>query len=618
MAFPPQFLDEIRNRVSLASVVSRHVKLVRRGREFVGLCPFHNEKTPSFAVVEDKAFYHCFGCGAHGDVIGFTMRIGNAGFREAVETLATEAGLAIPDELPEDRERAVRARTLHDVCEAAAAYFERALKEPGAEKARAYLARRGLDVAAEARFRLGWAPNVREGLKRALGQEFEESLLVEAGLLRRADNGDTFDFFRGRVMFPISDRQGRVIAFGGRLIEDGEPKYLNSPDTPIFEKGRTLYAVHLAKAAPRGELVPIVAEGYMDVIALHQAGFSGAVAPLGTALTETQLLELWRLGDRPILCFDGDKAGRGAAVRALDRALALLKPENGLRFVLLPPAEDPDSLIKARGAEAFLTFLEDAIQSSEFIWRIVTEERDPSFFDSPEKILRLQARVSRRVRAIADGQVQREFQHHLMDRIWELRRRVRRARAVEQVGARYPAVRASRASGWADTVRTKHQETLLVAIALNHPELARGSIDSFAALKVRDRDMNELWQHVIEQVAAEGGLTGGELRRRLDLRLGRIADRLALSSTLDRRHYAHLAGDPEFARLLWRAARARYELPEIEREHEEAVRQWAEEGTAESHAAMLGYKNEIARLRTDRDMVEAVWERSVTAELTAR
>jgi DNA primase len=356
----------------------------------------------------------------------------------------------------------------------------------------------------------------------------------------------------------------------------------------------------------------------MDVIALHQAGFSGAVAPLGTALTETQLLELWRLGDRPILCFDGDKAGRGAAVRALDRALALLKPENELRFVLLPPAEDPDSLIKSRGADAFRTFLEDAIQSSEFIWRIVTEERDPSFFDAPEKILRLQARVSRRLRAIADGQVQREFQHHLMDRIWELRRRVRRQRAAVENGAASPALRASRASGWADTVRTKHQETLLVAIALNHPELARGSIDSFASLKVRDRDMNELWQHVIERVAAGDGLTGGELRARLDLRLGRIADQLAASSTLDRRHYAHLAGDPEFAGLLWRAARARYELPEIEREHEEAVRQWADAGTDESHAAMLGYKSEIARLRTERDMVEAIWERSVTTELTAR
>jgi len=606
MAFPPQFLDEIRNRVSLASVVSRHVKLVRRGREYVGLCPFHNEKTPSFAVVEDKAFYHCFGCGAHGDVIGFSMRVGGAGFREAVEALAKEAGLQIPAELPEDRERAARTKNLHDVCEAACAFFEAQLKEPGGQKAGVYLARRGLDPATVARFRLGWAPNARDGLKRALGKEFDANLLVEAGLLRRAENGDTFDFFRGRVIFPIADRAGRVIAFGGRLIEEGEPKYLNSPDTPIFEKGRTLYAVHLAKAAPRSDLVPIVAEGYMDVIALHRAGFTGAVAPLGTALTETQLVELWRLGDRPVLCFDGDKAGRNAAVRALDRALPLLRPENGLRFALLPEGEDPDSLAKSRGAGALKAHLEDAVQTSEFIWRIATEERDPTFFDTPEKILRLQTRVSRRIRTIADGQVQREFQHHLMDRIWQLKRRAWNARALERADALSPAIRATRAAGWADTTRVRRQETLLVVIALNHPELARDSIDSFAALRVRDRDMNELWQHIVDQIASEDGLTASDLRARLDLRLAKIADRLN-SSILDRNHYAHLAENPEFARLIWRAARAKYELPEIEREHEEAVKQWAEHGSEENLAAVIEYKNEIARLR----------EQSVTTELTA-
>ena len=605
MAFPPQFLDEIRNRVSLASVVSRSVKLVRRGREYVGLCPFHNEKTPSFTVVEDKAFYHCFGCGAHGDVIGFSMRVGGAGFREAVESLAKEAGLQIPDELPEDRERAARTKTLHDVCEAACAFFEAQLKEPGAQKAREYLSRRGLDPAAIARFRLGWAPNSRDALKRALGKDFEAALLIEAGLLRRAENGDTFDFFRNRVIFPISDRQGRVIAFGGRLIEDGEPKYLNSPDTPIFEKGRTLYAVHLAKAAPRSDLVPIVAEGYMDVIALHRAGFTGAVAPLGTALTETQLVELWRLGDRPVLCFDGDKAGRNAAVRALDRALPLLRPENGLRFALLPEGEDPDSLVKSHGAEALKTHLEDAVQTSEFIWRTATEEREPSFFDTPEKILRLQARVDRRIRTIADGQVQREFQHHLADRIWQLRRRGR-VRALPKGDALSPAIRATRVAGWAETTRVRRQETLLVVIALNHPELARSSIDSFAALCVPDRDMNELWQHLIDQIASEDGLTGSELYARLDLRLRKIADRIN-SSILDRNHSAHLAGNREFAGLVWQAARAKYELPEIEREHQEAVKQWAEDGSDENLAAVIGYKNEIARLR----------EQSVTAELTA-
>ncbi len=582
MAYPPQFLDEIRNRVSLASVVSRHVKLVRRGREYVGLCPFHNEKTPSFTVVEDKAFYHCFGCGAHGDVIGFSMRVGGAGFREAVEALAKEAGLQIPDELPEDRERAARTKTLHDVCEAACKFFEAQLKEPGAQKPREYLTRRGLDQAAIARFRLGWAASARDALKRVLGREFETNLLVEAGLLRRAENGDTFDFFRGRVIFPISDRQGRVIAFGGRLIEDGEPKYLNSPDTPIFEKGRTLYAVHLAKAAPRSDLVPIVAEGYMDVIALHRAGFPGAVAPLGTALTETQLVELWRLGDRPVLCFDGDKAGRNAAVRALERALPLLRPENGLRFSLLPEGEDPDSLVKSHGVEALKTHLEDAVQTSEFIWRIATEEREPSFFDNPEKILRLQARIYRRIRAIADGQVQREFQHHLMDRIWQLRRRVRSERALEKVDALSPAIRATRAAGWADATRRKHQEILLVTVALNHPGIGRSEIDLFAALKVQDQDLNQLWQHVIDRISADDDITGSDIILGLDTNLNKINERIRRFSILDRKHLAHLANDPDFAKALWKATRAKYELPDIEREQKAAEVRLAENSTTEN------------------------------------
>ncbi len=322
-------------------------------------------------------------------------------------------------------------------------------------------------------------------------------------------------------------------------------------------------------------------------------------------MTETQLVELWRLGDRPVLCFDGDKAGRNAAVRALDRALPLLRPENGLRFVLLPEGEDPDSLVKSHGAEALKTHLEDAVQTSEFIWRTATEEREPSFFDTPEKILRLQARVDRRIRTIADGQVQREFQHHLADRIWQMRRRGR-VRALPKGDALSPAVRATRVAGWAETTRVRRQETLLVVIALNHPELARSSINSFAALRVPDRDMNELWQHMIDQIASEDGLTGSELHARLDLRLRKIADRLN-SSILDRSHYAHLAGNREFAGLVWQAARAKYELPEIEREHQEAVKQWAEDGSDENLAAVIGYKNEIARLR----------EQSVTAELTA-
>src|SRR5579863_837792 len=271
MAFPPGFLDELRGRLSLAALVGRRVRLLRRGREYAGLCPFHNEKTPSFYVVEDKAFFHCFGCGAHGDAIGFAMRADNLDFLEAVEKLAAEAGLAVPKSTPEERERAQRQKTLQEALEAAAAFYEGRLWGPAGAPARDYLQGRGLDEETIRHFRLGWAPADRHALKRALSAEFPEPLLIEAGLLRQPEEGEAYDYFRERVMFPILDRGGRVIAFGGRVIGMGEPKYLNSPETPIFEKGRVLYGWAQARAALRlggGESL-VVGEGYMDVIALY-------------------------------------------------------------------------------------------------------------------------------------------------------------------------------------------------------------------------------------------------------------------------------------------------------------------------------------------------------------
>ena len=249
MAFPPGFLDELRARVSLADLVGRRVRLVRRGREHSGLCPFHNEKTPSFYVVEDKGFFHCFGCGAHGDAIGFIMRADNLDFIEAVERLAGEAGVAVPQHTPQERERAQRQKTLLEALAVAAAFYEAQLWGPAGARAREYLTRRGLDEETIRRFRLGWAAEDRQALRRALGADFPEALLCEAGLLRVPDSGgDPYDYFRGRVIFPIGDRAGRVIAFGGRTLGDDQPKYLNSPDTPLFEKGRILYGWAAARA----------------------------------------------------------------------------------------------------------------------------------------------------------------------------------------------------------------------------------------------------------------------------------------------------------------------------------------------------------------------------------
>src|SRR4051812_35665369 len=399
MAFPPGFLDELRSRISLADLVGRRVRLVRRGREHSGLCPFHNEKTPSFYVVEDKGFFHCFGCGAHGDAIGFIMRADNLDFIEAVERLAGEAGIAGPTQTPQERDRAQRQKTLLEALAAAAAFYEAQLWGPGGARAREYLIRRGLDEETIRRFRLGWAPEDRQALRRVLGSEFPEALLGEAGLRRVPHGGDSpYDYFGARIMFPIGDRAGRIIAFGGRMLGDAQPKYLNSPDTPVFEKGRILYGwaaarAHVAHdpdgAVPSGGEV-IVVEGYMDVIALHRAGFGGAGAPLGPALTEMQLHELWRLAPEPVLCFDGDAAGRRAALRALARALPLLQPGRSLRFAALPFGEDPDSMIRGGASGAFSQILASACPLSEMLWQI---ELNAGAIDTPERRADLERRL---------------------------------------------------------------------------------------------------------------------------------------------------------------------------------------------------------------------------------
>src|SRR5438309_4379045 len=302
------------------------------------------------------------------------MRADNLDFIEAIERLAAEAGLAVPQQTPQDRERAQRQKTLLEALAAAADFYEAQLWAPSGARAREYLTARGLDEETIRRFRLGWAGDDRQALRRALAGEFPEPLLHEGGLLRTPeDGGNPYDYFRGRVMFPIGDRAGRVIAFGGRTMGDEQPKYLNSPDTPLFEKGRVLYAwaaarANLGRETDTDALPVIVVEGYMDVIALHRAGFGTAVAPLGTALTEAHLQELWRLSPEPVLCLDGDTAGQRAMLRALHRALPLLQPGRSLRFAVLPAGEDPDSLVRSGGSPGFAEILAAARPLSEVLW----------------------------------------------------------------------------------------------------------------------------------------------------------------------------------------------------------------------------------------------------------
>jgi DNA primase len=509
MAFPPGFLDELRDRIPLAGLIGRRVRLVRRGREFGGLCPFHHEKTPSFYVVEDKNFFHCFGCGAHGDAIGFVMRADNLDFLEAVEKLAAEAGLAVPQATPEEREKARRQKTLLETLEAAAAFYETRLWSPAGAAARDYLAARGLDPETIRRFRLGWAPEDRQTLRRALAAECGEPLLVEAGLLHRPEDGEPFDYFRGRVMFPIGDRAGRVIAFGGRVLGDGQPKYLNSPESPVFEKGRVLYGWSAARAASAEGRPAIVTEGYMDVIALSRAGYASAVAPLGTALGEFQLQELWRLGPEPVLCFDGDAAGQRAAIRALRRALPLLRPGHSLRFATLPAGEDPDSLIRSAGRESFDDVVAAAQPLSRMLWEI---ELGAGPADTPERRADLDRRLTEDVALIADPTVRNEYRRFVRQRLFEMSRLPWARRPAAPARAAFARERP--ASG---TVRAaaRVQREILFRILLSSPSLIEEVAEEFAALDMPEAELDKLRREILEIEALRPGLDAPALRQHL-------------------------------------------------------------------------------------------------------
>jgi len=526
MAFPPGFLEELRARLSLSDVVGRKVSLKRRsGSEYAGLCPFHNEKTPSFTVNDKKGFYHCFGCGEHGDAVGFVMKTEGLSFPESVEKLAREVGLPVPRATPAERERADRAATLQQVVEEAARWFQKQLRLPVGRQGLDYLRGRGLEDATIDDFRLGFAPDTRDGLLAALKREgVPIDKIVEAGLVIQPDDGhrEPYDRFRGRVIFPISDRRGRVIAFGGRVIGAGEPKYLNSPETPLFHKGANLYCLDRARLAATKDQPVIVAEGYMDVIALHGAGFTGAVAPLGTALTEGQLGELWKLADEPYLCFDGDNAGRRAAARAAERALPLLRAGKSLRFLVLPAGEDPDSLIRVRGADAIRRVLDLARPLSDVVWDM---ETDGKIADTPERRASLQRAVEQRVAEIADPVVRDYYRTEMRSRLNRLRRpegaawRPGERRPFRGPGpdpAPFAAGSAARRSG--PDLEGSRQERALLGILIERPALLHVLAEDLAALPIASPELARLRSGLLDALslapsgidpAAEEAFAGG-------------------------------------------------------------------------------------------------------------
>ncbi len=409
---PREFIDELLARLDVVEVIDRRVPLKKAGKDFKACCPFHNEKTPSFTVSRPKQFYHCFGCGVSGTAITFLMEFEHLSFPEAVEELAGEAGLEVPDTGPARSGDNPTLPLLEILGDTSRYYKDQLRSHSDASTTIAYLKQRGLTGEIAARFDLGYAPTGWDNLSSTAGNEEKLDLMVKAGLISKRESGGHYDRFRARVIFPIHDSKGRVIAFGGRLLDEGEPKYLNSPETPVFHKGSELYNLHRARSAIAQQQVSIVVEGYMDVLALAQHGIDHCVATLGTATTATHLQRLFRLAPSIVFCFDGDRAGRDAAGRALEIALPSLESGRQVSFLFLPDGEDPDSVVRDQGADTFRTLIESATPLPDLLFDTLLNQTDPTRMDGKARLATLARPLISRV---PEGPLRELMQQRLSD-----------------------------------------------------------------------------------------------------------------------------------------------------------------------------------------------------------
>ena len=592
MSLPPSFLDEIRARVPISRVIGRRVSWdLRRSNQARGdwwaPCPFHHEKTASFHVDDQKGFYYCFGCHAKGDVLTFLREAEGLGFMEAVAQLAGEAGMTMPERSPGAQARTDRATALREVLEQATRWFRMQLRGNAGAPARAYLTGRGLDEEAWDRFEIGFAPDDRHGLLADLkGRGIDEALIVDAGLAARPDHGSPYDRFRDRIIFPIRDARGRAMAFGGRaMAADARAKYLNSPETTLFDKGRNLYMLGPARAAVAKGAPLVVAEGYMDVIALARAGFEGAVAPLGTAITEDQLRLMWRVSPEPVIALDGDTAGMRAAMRLVDLALPMTGPGQALRFALMPPGQDPDDLIRAGGPAAMAAIIEGARPLVDLLWQRETEGRT---FDSPERRAALDHALAQAVARIPDASTRGHYERALRNLQWQTfgRKPDRPAPGARhhQRGDRRRAPRldlpmpqtVASASAMHDDAGTSLQEAVVLAICAHHPPLAEAITARLERLHPTDRPRADLLYAILggqmdaaASAALETLMRNPHVRqtvaiaspdhpRALDL-LRNALDRLEArqgSESEQARAERELSGDTADEGLTWRIAQA--------------------------------------------------------------
>lgn len=520
--FTPAFLEEIRSKLSLVDYIGKFVKLQRKGREYWACCPFHREKTPSFTVSDERNCYHCFGCGAHGDIIRFVQEYEKLSFPETIERLAALAGLELPKGSPKEREEAKKREVLYDILEKTCAYYHnQLLHSPIGQRGLLYLQERGLAPEVIEKFRLGFA-SFGNRLRTYLNDlQIPPALAKEAGVLgQSADDNGYFDYFRERVIFPIMDKRNRVIAFGGRVIEKAEPKYLNSPESPLFSKRQCLFALNFAAEAVRREEKIIAVEGYMDAISLHAAGVGYAVAPLGTALTEKQIEAMWKSANEPVLCFDNDGAGHKAAFRACDRALPLLKAGKSLSFVFTPDGyKDPDEFVKAQGKFAFEEIVKTkSLSLSEFLWRHLYAEK-PS--DTPERMADLERRLNDTAAKIGDPAVRNFYKQDWKKKLWELTRIQTPVQSRQTGGKPYNAPYAPRAAAFVPAEPPPKPDVdnsdrlMLLAYMLKFPQTASEFVEDLAAYIPRQEKAADAFRAVLNALGDNPDISETELRAHL-------------------------------------------------------------------------------------------------------
>ncbi len=632
MRFDQLFLDDIRNRVSLSDVVGRRVTWDRRKSQpgkgdYWACCPFHSEKSPSFHVDERRNRYKCFGCGESGDHFKFLMETEGLSFPEAVEELAGLAGIAMPAPDPQAAKRAAKRNTLTDVCELAVQYFRHMFQSADGRAARDYVQRRGLTAETLNEFQFGFAPAGRNNLKTALmAKDVTEAQLIEVGLLIKPDDGrPSYDRFRNRLMIPIHDERGRAVAFGGRTLDpDGQPKYLNSPETPLFHKGTMLFNAHRARQPAYEAGQAIVVEGYMDAIALWQAGIKGTMASLGTAFTEDQIMRLWKFADEPVICFDGDVAGISAAHRAVDRILPVLTSGKSFQFAFLPDGQDPDDVINAGGTAAMHSEIEKALPLSEVVWQ---RESEQARIDTPERKAALEKAVEDLVGTIKDERVQKSYRMDLRLKLsnlfYEESRRRRGQGGGRDGGWRGQKGGAGGERGGGPLARVEAPDTPAYGVersfctmCLMYPELFDRYFERISQLSYSN-ELHAMFMKALVRIATdleEGAVT--QIYSKLDERFYQILQEVIVSSgeeqlesrgtTLRRwdaltNRLQILKEDPpeDFIEMLFLNYADMLELRMLEQELERETRAMEENLTEESWNRFQALKQDLSRRREE-------------------